>query len=463
MTMPLEGLAAGRGALVAVALILALLAGGGAHAGAAGGPARPSAPPAGVTLYGPLAELPAGHWAYAAFEELIRAGLVVEYAPGLFDDERTISRYEAAMLLVDAFRRADAVGPGAEAGARLKVLLPGRLAGAGADKPDAGHLQEILTALGRELSEELKVLGFTIDGAGKAEEPGASTAKPLEIRPSASVSVRTGAKAPATGAAQVAEKPQAAGETTPGEAAGSGDPADTTGGVAPAGDGAVSAVPAEQGEQAATYGALPDLPAVRGAAVVPAYRLGVRSVAPGRWDVDGQLGLGEGEASEVGAVLLGPVPDRWLWARVGRVWTPLNSAFALGGDEEALTLRGIEARMVGKDTRTGLVLAQQTPEGGLPGEQQEKSRAIAVLDGSLALSRQVVVGGAIIRGGESPTGLLQLDEGSTVTSVVGRYAPVPWLSFTGEYAQNLWAMPLIVSAMRLGATLDFGDVKLGAR
>lgn len=411
---------------------------------------------AGVRLYGPLAELPAGHWAYRTLEELMRAGLVVEYAPGAFDAERTISRYEAALLLVDAFRRAGAVASGPEGPARLRTLLPERLvASAGNGAGDRQELLEIVKALGREFAEELKVLGFAMEGvpAGGARPAGAGGS--FEVRSSASLSLQTGGvKAAASSGSAAAPSGGETARPAPGAAqAGSAGPELTGKGGPPVETRRTEAVPAP--------GVAVPGPAV---SVTSSYELGLRMAVPGRWDVDGQVDLGTLEPTQLGLLVLSPSPDRWVWARVGSVDSPVASGLALGEGAGALTLQGIEARVLGGDARTGIVIASEVPPGGASAaSSQGKAKAIAVLDGSLALSRQIVVGGAIIRGGAGPEELWQLDRGATVTALSGRYSPVPWLSITGEYAQNLWALPLVASAMRLGATLHLGDVKLGAR
>src|SRR5690554_6793462 len=98
--------------------LVALLAGLAAARALSGATAQAASAGSGssLTLQGGLGEIPAGHWVYRSLNELITAGLVVEYRPGMLEGERTISRYEAALLLVDAFRRADAVRPSEEGG-----------------------------------------------------------------------------------------------------------------------------------------------------------------------------------------------------------------------------------------------------------------------------------------------------------------------------------------------------------
>lgn len=421
---------------------------------------------AGVRLYGPLAELPAGHWAYRSLEELMRAGLVVEYAPGAFDAERTISRYEAALLLVDAFRRAGAVTASPEGPARLRTLLPERLvASAASGAGDRGELLEIVKGLGREFAEELKVLGFAMEGVQPGDARPAGAGGSIELRSSASVSLQTGGVKSAAGSGSAVAP--SGGETArpaagPAQTGGAGAVAGPTGSAGPesAGKGGLL-VETQPTEEAPARGVAVPGPAV---SVTSSYELGLRVAVPGRWDVDGQVNLGTLEPTQLGLLVLSPSTDRWVWARVGSVDSSVAGGLALGDGAEALTLQGLEARVLGGDSRTGIVIASEVlPGGASAASDPGKGRALAVLDGSLALSREIVVGGAIIRGGAGPEELWQLDRGATVTALAGRYSPVPWLSITGEYAQNLWALPLVASAMRLGATLHLGDVKLGAR
>lgn len=408
-----------------------------------------------VRLYGPLAQLPAGHWAYKALEDLMQAGLVVEYTPGLFDVDRVITRYEAALLLVDAFRRADAVTAEAQGPARLRTLLPERLVAAGVSGADAGaRLMETVRALGKEFAEELKVLGFAMEGV----------VQPSGLEVAASGTLRVRSSASRLPASESARLPSASAGAEGASAAEAGPPAMTEEA------GATDLAPPEP--QAVGVDETPGIAAgltlprvglqASPAAVASEYELGIRLALPSRWDVDGQVDLATLTPTELGLLVAGPDPDRWLWARVGSVVSPLGASLGLGATDEPLTLQGIEARLLGGDARTGIVVGEPVPTVPLMGEDG-RGKTVAVLDGSLVLSRQVVVGGAVIRTSDDRTALLELGEGATVTSLSGRVALLPWLSITGEYAQNLWALPLVGSAMRLGATLQLGDVTLGAR
>lgn len=59
----------------------------------------------------PLADVPAKHWAYAAVAQLAKAGLVDGYGDGTFRGDRTMTRYEMAIVVakaIDRFDKADA-------------------------------------------------------------------------------------------------------------------------------------------------------------------------------------------------------------------------------------------------------------------------------------------------------------------------------------------------------------------
>ena len=412
-----------------------------------------------VRLYGPLAQLPAGHWAYQALEDLMRVGLVVEYTPGLFDADRVITRYEAALLLVDAFRRADAVTAEAQGPTRLRMLSPDRLVGAAVSGADAGaRLRETVRALGEEFTEELKVLGFAMEGVAPPSTPELAATGTLRMRSSASSSIL-----PSAGAPRLPVAPEAPEQMPNAEA----DVPETTeqAPVAETGPPQPQASVGVGGTPDVSAGLAPPRVGLDGpvASMASAYELGIRLALPSRWDVDGQVDLTTLTPTQLGLLVAGPDPNRWLWARVGNVASPSGASLGLGATDEPLTLQGIEARLLGGDARTGIVVGESVPAIPLAGEQGREKKTVAVLDGSLVLSHQVVVGGAVIRASDDLTRLWELGEGATVTSLSGRVAPLPWLSITGEYAQNLWALPLVASAMRLGATLRLGDVTLGAR
>lgn len=366
-----------------------------------------------VAVYGPLAEVPVGHWIYASVERLIRSGVVIEYTPGLFDRERTITRYEAAMLVVDAFRRAGLAGSDSGPSGGTTTLEPAGLVEAlHLSDGERSEIAGVIRALGQELAPELSVLGFAVPGPDGRLPEAARAPRSLVFSPGASVGIESEGT------------PQGATSFTSRPAAG------VDGGVAP--------------------------PSMVLRSLTPSVGFDLSATAPGLLDADARIGVDAPSGSPTGyGALVVRGGDQWLWARVGSVGAPLGDSLALPSSP-TLTLEGMEARLLGNDSRTSVVVAKNA-------SSEDSPKAIAVLDGRLALSRQVVVGAAIVRSGASPEAMLRLDEGETVTSLSGRYSPLPWVTITGEYAQNLWALPLLSSAMRLGAALQLGDVRLGAR
>ncbi len=55
----------------------------------------------------PFADVPASHWAYKAVSDLSRAGLVDGYGDGTFRGDKTISRYEMAVIVARIMSKAD--------------------------------------------------------------------------------------------------------------------------------------------------------------------------------------------------------------------------------------------------------------------------------------------------------------------------------------------------------------------
>ena len=377
---------------------------------------------AGWPVYGPLAEIPAGHWAYRSLEELIAAGVVVEYSPGLLDGRHTISRYEAAMLLVDAFRRVGAVGEGTPGSRGVKSLAVGELLqrvqrAGGLPSERAQRLEQALRALARELAAELAALGYGVEGLPEASFSG----------PSSEVAVQVGSLPASSAAAETARSGSRQPSTVP--------------------DGPLSS--SEPRLPLADY----------------SYRLGLSFSEPGRFSFSGVLPVGGSTGpTEFGALMAMP-SEQWLWTRVGAVAAPGGSLFAVG-DQRLVGLQGIEAHLVGRDGKTGVVIARDPDSAHFPSEGRLPSGgagAIAALGSSLVLSRDVVVGATIVRGASSTEALLSGMDSPTVTSLTTRLRPRPWLTLTGEYAQNLWALPVLDAAMRLDATLQLGDVRVGAR
>lgn len=66
----------------------------------------------GTTYAASFTDVPAKHWAYASVTQLVKAGLVDGYGDGTFKGDRTITRFEMAVIVgkaIDRFDKADAV------------------------------------------------------------------------------------------------------------------------------------------------------------------------------------------------------------------------------------------------------------------------------------------------------------------------------------------------------------------
>ncbi|MBO8142263.1 MAG: hypothetical protein H0Z37_08835 [Firmicutes bacterium] len=59
----------------------------------------------------PFADVPPGHWAYGALEQLGAAGLLDEYSPGFFTGSRRLTRYEVALSVAHALERLSEPAP----------------------------------------------------------------------------------------------------------------------------------------------------------------------------------------------------------------------------------------------------------------------------------------------------------------------------------------------------------------
>jgi len=56
---------------------------------------------------GPFADVPAKHWSYDAINQLAKAGIVDGYGDGTFKGDKTITRYEMAIIVAKSMERAD--------------------------------------------------------------------------------------------------------------------------------------------------------------------------------------------------------------------------------------------------------------------------------------------------------------------------------------------------------------------
>ena len=56
-------------------------------------------------LANPFVDVPAGHWAYRALEQLADASLIDGYSTGFFTGARRLTRYEIALSVAGALSR----------------------------------------------------------------------------------------------------------------------------------------------------------------------------------------------------------------------------------------------------------------------------------------------------------------------------------------------------------------------
>lgn len=90
---------------------------------------------AGIAFAGPFTDVPAKHWSYDAISQLSKAGIIDSYGDGTFRGEKTMTRYEMAMIVGKALEHSD------KADAKNKVLIE---------------------KLATEFADELKTLGVRV-------------------------------------------------------------------------------------------------------------------------------------------------------------------------------------------------------------------------------------------------------------------------------------------------------------
>jgi hypothetical protein len=71
----------------------------------------------GIAFAGPFTDVPTGHWSYEAISKLAKAGIVDGYGDGTFRGDKTMTRYEMAMIVGKAMERSD------KADAQNKALI----------------------------------------------------------------------------------------------------------------------------------------------------------------------------------------------------------------------------------------------------------------------------------------------------------------------------------------------------
>jgi hypothetical protein len=108
-----------------------------------------------VAQGGPLADVPAGHWAYDAVAQLVKDGLIVGYPDGQFKGNRPMTRYEAAVL---TYRAVDQIEAQITAGKAVA-------------QADIDAVKKLIAAFGKELKDveaHVAALQKTVDIHSKA-------------------------------------------------------------------------------------------------------------------------------------------------------------------------------------------------------------------------------------------------------------------------------------------------------
>lgn len=111
----------------------------------------------------PFLDVPAGHWAYGALEQLSAASLIDDYSPGFFTGSRRLTRYEMALSVAGALTRLREDGTRLSVGEHydLEQLLSDYNARR-SDAPLTTTDMELLRAVVAEFQDELKMLGYTV-------------------------------------------------------------------------------------------------------------------------------------------------------------------------------------------------------------------------------------------------------------------------------------------------------------
>ena len=103
----------------------------------------------------PFTDVPRGHWAYDAVEQLRQDGIIEGYGDGSFRGERTITRYEMAQMIARAMDEMERIQNHAIASNQPRVLD-----NVGADKA-------MIDRLAAEFSDELNNLGVRVSNLEK--------------------------------------------------------------------------------------------------------------------------------------------------------------------------------------------------------------------------------------------------------------------------------------------------------
>lgn len=122
----------------------------------------------------PFGDVPAGHWAYGALEQLADASLIDGYSSGFFTGARRLTRYEMALSVAGALSRLK--GEETLLGGDGQYDLDGLIADYNRRQPQRPVSQaegELLRAVVQEFRSELSMLGYHV-AAVSASPPAAA-------------------------------------------------------------------------------------------------------------------------------------------------------------------------------------------------------------------------------------------------------------------------------------------------
>lgn len=123
---------------------------------------EPSGPP--VVEHNPFEDLPKGHPAYAAIEELVRTGILEGYPDGMFRGDKVITRYDLALSMARAAQRLE------------DLKREGR--------PPTPEEQQLIDQLNREVGVELGLLGVRVESLERRVAASETRANNLELQKS---------------------------------------------------------------------------------------------------------------------------------------------------------------------------------------------------------------------------------------------------------------------------------------
>lgn len=111
--------------------------------------------------HNPFEDLPKGHPAYAAIEELVKSGILEGFPDGLFRGDKVITRYDLALAMARAAHRID------------ELKAQGR--------PPSPEEQQLIDKLNREVGVELGLLGVRVESLERRVAESESRANRLEL------------------------------------------------------------------------------------------------------------------------------------------------------------------------------------------------------------------------------------------------------------------------------------------